>query len=172
MDNPKAEVRNHPKYGIGVFAKSRILKGEEVASFDGKEYTGYFNHEMAPEILNHGIQVAKNKVRNSDGIARLINHSCDPNCGVKDRIRIVAMRDIEAGEEILWDYEMAENAEWKMFCSCGAKQCRRVVMAYRYLPQEFRDAYEGYISSYLLEEEIPVLPLPEDALEGHPDLKS
>ena len=169
MDNPKAEVRPHPKFDRGVFARERILKGEEIASFDGEEYIGYYDHELPPEVLNHGIMVAPTRVRNSRGFARLINHSCNPNSGVKDLIRIVAMRDIEAGEEILWDYEMAENAEWKMFCCCGEPNCRHVLLGYRYLPQEFRDRYAGYISDYLLEEDIPVLQVPESALENHPD---
>ena len=110
------------------------------------------------------------RVRNSNGFARLINHSCAPNCGVKDLIRIVAMRDIAPGEEIFWDYDMSDNAEWRMFCMCGAEECRRVLMGYRYLPQEFRDRYRGYISGYLMVQDIPVIPLPEKVLLEHPGL--
>jgi len=165
MDNPKAEVRPHPRFDLGVFAKERISKGEEIAAFDGSEYIGYYNTELPPEVIDHGIQIAKDRVRNSEGFARRINHSCDPNCGIKDLIRIVAMRDIEAGEEILWDYDMSENAEWEMLCSCSSKNCRKIVLGYRYLPQRFRDRYEGYISEYLLGEKIAVLPLPNEVID-------
>ena len=170
MDNPKAEVRNHPKFSKGVFAKELIRTGEEIAAFDGEEYIGYYNSEMPPEVVDHGMQIAHDRVRNSKGFARLINHSCAPNCGVKDLIHIVAMRDIQVGEEILWDYDMSDNAEWEMYCMCDASDCRKVLRGYRFLPQRFRDRYEGYISEYLLEEEIPVLPLPEGALDQHPAL--
>ena len=170
MDNPKAAIQKHPAFDLGVFAVDRILKGEEVASFDGEEYIGYKNSEMPPIVRDHGMQIAHNRVRNSKGFARLINHSCAPNCGIKDLIRIVAMRDIEPGEEILWDYDMSDNAEWRMYCLCGAPECRRILLGYRHLPQEFRDRYKGFISGYLVNQPIPVEPLPEGALDNHPDL--
>jgi SET domain-containing protein len=166
MDNLKAEARKHPKFDIGVYAKERILKGEEVASFDGEEYTGYYDHEMPPQVLNHGIQISMNKVRNSRGIARLINHSCEPNSGIKDLLRIVAMRDIEVGEEVLWDYDMSENAEWKMKCDCGSERCRKIVGGFRFLPQELRDEYDDYISEWLTKAQIPVFPVQTKVLTG------
>jgi len=62
------------------------------------------------------------------GMAAFINHSCDPNCESDqfgDQIWIVALRDIEAGEELtydycLWDGEPGDEAP----CYCGTKNCR------------------------------------------------
>lgn len=46
------------------------------------------------------------------GLARFINHCCDPNCGVEkwevqgeERCGIFALRDINAGEELSFDYK-------------------------------------------------------------------
>ena len=62
------------------------------------------------------------------GMAAFVNHSCSPNCESDqfgDRIWIVALRDIKAGEELtydycLWDGEPGDEAP----CYCGAGNCR------------------------------------------------
>jgi uncharacterized protein len=37
------------------------------------------------------------------------NHSCDPNIGVRGQIVFVAVRDIEAGEELTHDWAMTDD---------------------------------------------------------------
>jgi uncharacterized protein len=70
--------------------------------------------------------------------ARFINHSCEPNCdAVIDggRIWIDALRDIEPGEELAYDYayELAERhtsaAKRRFPCHCGAVRCRGTILA-------------------------------------------
>jgi len=70
--------------------------------------------------------------------ARYINHSCDPNCEAVDyngRIFIEALRDIEPGEELNYDYayEMDEpDSPWlrrQYPCYCGADTCRGTILA-------------------------------------------
>ena len=108
MDNPKVALRRTKKFGRAVFAVKKIRKGETVAIFDGPIYDDVFAG-WTEDILNHAIQFDKDKWRDSCGIARYINHSCEPNCGVKKLFSIVAMRTIEPGEQITWDYEMTEK---------------------------------------------------------------
>jgi SET domain-containing protein len=69
--------------------------------------------------------------------ARWINHSCNPNCEAieeDDRIFIYAMRNIEAGEELLYDYQMqidepiTDAAKKKFACHCGASNCRGTML--------------------------------------------
>ena len=58
--------------------------------------------------------------------ARHINHSCDPNCearNVKGRIWIVALRDIEAGEELSYDYGYDLEHFLDHPCRCGSELC-------------------------------------------------
>ena len=89
--------------------------------------------------------------RDSQGIARLINHSCEPNCGIKKLFNVVAMRDIVKGEEITWDYDMTEdNKNWRMNCLCGTPSCRKIIGSYKNMPEEVREKYKGYISEWLL----------------------
>lgn len=64
--------------------------------------------------------------RSARNVARLINHSCAPNCRseqVRGRIWIVARRDIAVGEELTFDYGYSlEN--WELHpCRCGTEKC-------------------------------------------------
>jgi SET domain-containing protein len=70
--------------------------------------------------------------------ARWINHSCAPNCDavIEDkRIWIYAIRDIRAGEELAYDYQLQLDtrhtpAAKKMYaCSCGSRRCRGTLLA-------------------------------------------
>lgn len=150
MDNPKVIVVKTKKYGKGVFADKLIKKGEVVAAFDGKIYDDDFD-DWTDDLLNHTIQFAKTKWRDSKGVARYLNHSCDPNCGIKKLFKVVAMRDIQPGEEITWDYEMTEKSDWwRLKCKCGTPICRKVIGNYRNMPKKIRQKYKGYISDWLL----------------------
>lgn len=150
MDSKKVRVRNTKKYGKGVFAIADIRKGEIIAKFDGAILDEDFE-PWTEDLLNHAIQFDKEKWRDSKGIARLVNHSCDPNCGIKDLFKIVAMRPISKGEQITWDYEMTEkNPWWRMKCRCGSPLCRKVIGSYSRMPLRTRRKYQGYISEWLL----------------------
>lgn len=70
--------------------------------------------------------------RTRGNVARLINHSCAPNCRVdvvRGRIWIVARRDIAAGEELTFDYGFKFN-EWRHHaCLCGSASCVGFIVA-------------------------------------------
>ncbi|AQK39126.1 Putative SET-domain containing protein family [Zea mays] len=64
------------------------------------------------------------------GLARFINHSCEPNCYTKvitvdgqKKIFIYAKRRIYAGEEITYNYKFPLE-EKKIPCHCGSRRCR------------------------------------------------
>jgi len=152
MDNRKAIVKNTKKFGVGVFAKNKIRKGEVIAAFDGPIFS-YDYEYWNEDLLNHVIQFAPRLWRDSNGIARLINHSCEPNCGIKGLFKIVAIRDIEKGEQITWDYEMSEkNRHWRMRCRCGHKECRKIIGNHKNMPAKVRAKYKGYLSRWLLKQ--------------------
>lgn len=147
-DHKNAVVRRN-KFGRAVFAKKKIKKGELIAVFDGPIYDDLFDG-WTEDLLNHTIQIGPKLWRDSLGLARYMNHSCDPNCGIKKYIHVVAMRDISAGEEITWDYEMTEKSDWfKMRCGCGSPLCRKVIGNYKNMPKAIRQKYKGYISEWI-----------------------
>jgi len=72
--------------------------------------------------------------------ARWINHSCDPNCETREtrgRIFIHALRNISPGEEVSYDYRLesdddvprTKEIDAEAPCHCGAKNCRRTLLA-------------------------------------------
>ncbi len=155
QDNPKLIREENSIYGKAVFAKEDIAKDEIIALWDGPVYEAENNSDLPNDlplmIADHAIQFEKNKWRDSKGLARYINHSCEPNCGIKGLFVIVAMRNIKKGEEITWDYEMTENSDWQMHCTCGTASCRKIIRAYRFLPGEIKTKYQNYTSRWLTE---------------------
>lgn len=155
LDNPKAGLILTVDQGLALIAMEPIFPREKLMSFNG------LFHEWGESTLNlpntppvflrdHCVQVGEGMSRDSGGLARFANHSCDPNCGITDSIWITAMREIAPGTELTWDYAMTEDNDWRMACSCGSPLCRKVVGGYRFLPPERRLAYQGYISEWLL----------------------
>lgn len=111
-----------------------------------------------PNRTRHSLQVDFEKHLVVPGPLELINHSCDPNCGVvvlpdEDSIEIYARRPIRAGEELGTDYASFEYEILFMPgpCLCGSPICRGRITGYRDLPEETRLAYGRYIAPYLLE---------------------
>jgi len=135
---------------VRVFANEKILRGEIITEFDGPIYPWDYDN-WTQDLEDHVIQFKENKWRDSKGIAKLVNHSCEPNCGIKDLFKVVAMRDVEVGEEITWDYEMTEkNPWWRMKCECGSADCRKEIGNFENMPEKIRQKYKGYISEWLL----------------------
>jgi len=74
-----------------------------------------------------------------------------PNCVIMGRTRVVALRRIEPGEEVTFDY--STNVGWAGFamrCRCGAKACRKVVKSYAFLPPDLKGHYGACVSAFLL----------------------
>ena len=68
---------------------------------------------------------------------------------------MIALRDIEAGEEIRFDYStcMSERL-WTMRCRCGEANCRGIVRDFHDLPAEIRRRYlaAGIVQRFILRE--------------------
>lgn len=148
--NPKV-ILSEGKFGKCLVATVHISKDEEIVSFDGEMYSAEKISDLPKDIADHAIQFSEHQWRESTSIARYINHSCNPNCGIKNLFTLVAMRDIQKGEELLWDYDMTEDSDWRMTCLCGSENCRKVIGAFALVPQETRGKYKGYISKWLVE---------------------
>jgi SAM-dependent methyltransferase len=142
---PPVEVRVG-KLGRGVFARRRIDAGDEVLSGWGEKV----------ERSIHSFQVGPDthvRIRNE---IELINHSCEPNCGIllpldATELRVVALRVIEPGEELTTDYA-THDYEIRFMperCSCGSPLCRGRITGYRDLPAERRAAYGRHVAAYL-----------------------
>src|SRR5688572_12918117 len=97
------ELRDVPGKGRGVFTTRAFRRGEEVL-----EFRGVHRDVSAFKDLTHALQIGpRTFISPSGDIDDFVNHSCDPNTGVRDdngRIVLFALKDIKAGHEINFDY--------------------------------------------------------------------
>ncbi len=139
-------IKSTPDRGVGVFANQNIKKGQLVVHGRGLY--------KVKEITVHSFQVGKNAYMQLDKVSRSINHSCDPNTGIRSNdcrgYNFIALRDIKVGEEITWNYETTEYEIIHMKkCTCGSKNCRGYVRGYKFLDKKTRDKYGEFIADYL-----------------------
>ena len=91
----------------------------------------------------------------SGRIDDLINHSCAPNAGLRftsDGVFLVAIRNIDRGEEISWDYSTTlKESNWHMICQCRAPECRRVIGNFATLSEERQEWFRSHnlVAPYL-----------------------
>lgn len=123
-------IRSSDIHAAGCYTTANIRKGTYVV-----EYTGpRISQEKADEIYDSrsmtylfGVGDGE-KIIDGHGTAMFINHSCNPNCEtteIDERVWIVAIRDIKAGEELTYDYMLYDGAEDDPApCYCGSKKCR------------------------------------------------
>lgn len=77
-----------------------------------------------------------------------LNHSCNPNAGIKGSVTFVARRPIKKGEHITIDYSITEcDAKWTLDqnCKCGSSECRGVIKSIQSLPHVLYNTYMPYI---------------------------
>jgi SET domain-containing protein len=125
------------RHGLGLFATRRIPAGTEVLEFDGELVAGDQVPMHCHGIEDRFLQVGPNLYRRTVDTAAWVNHSCAPNCGLRfdgDRVWLVTLRAVLAGEEITFDYSTSCADDWTMECGCGAPTCRGLVGAFNTLP--------------------------------------
>ncbi|MBI4015128.1 MAG: SET domain-containing protein-lysine N-methyltransferase [Candidatus Aenigmarchaeota archaeon] len=137
------------RFGKGLFAKNDIKKDGVVLVFEGKARSLEDFRFISKYDENHSVQIGNNKWLVISDDSKFINHSCNPNCGIRGTIKIVAMVNIRKGEELTFDYAMSEDSEWSMKCRCGSKGCRKIIKGYSFLPAKIKQKYRGYISGWL-----------------------
>jgi hypothetical protein len=126
--------------GTGVFASRRFQAGERIMSF----MEGALEVVSFSETIKHPEHEESNYVQIGFDLyvrpappSLYLNHSCDPNTGIRRMTEIIALTEIKTSAELTFDYStsMAEDA-WEMDCACGAMNCRRRIRDFKYLPVE------------------------------------
>jgi uncharacterized protein len=147
---PMLRVGEAGAKGKGVFASRRIEPGELVWDYAGEER---WIKEIPKRLWRYCFQVDYDKyvVPKKWSAGWFMNHSCQPNCVIMGRTKVVALRRIEPGEEVTFDY--STNVGWDGFsmkCKCGTRECRKVVRSYGFLADELKGRYGACVSAYLL----------------------
>jgi uncharacterized protein len=155
--SPKAEVRQSSIQGRGLFAAAAIRRGEIICIKGGSVFNRQTLRTVQASLGPAEIQIAEDLFigplnhEEREGSMIFSNHSCQPNIGVKGQIVFVAMRDIQAGEELTHDWAMTDDDDYEMECNCGASNCRTLITGKDWQEKELQKKYRDYMSSYLLE---------------------
>ena len=124
-----------PIHGTGGFARTDLARGTLVIEYVGRK----ISKQKSIEICRGGNEYVFSVDEETDldgnvewNPARFLNHSCAPNCEAElldGKIWIVALRDIQAGEEITFDYGYDLEDYRDHPCACGASECVGYIVA-------------------------------------------
>jgi uncharacterized protein len=104
---------------------------------------------------SHATQVGPDRWARHGGLGPKVNHSCDPNCGVRlnegQAFDFVARRPIDAGHELTFDYAMRNFTidHFPAVCLCGTERCRGSVTGWKDLPAARKADYGHLVAPYL-----------------------
>lgn len=143
------ELREIDGKGEGIFAIRSFKVGETVMI--GKI------EKILDKNHSHASQIGLNQYAFHAGMISKVNHSCDPNSGIRVNETgghdFVAMKNISEHEEITFDYAMRNYSVdyFPPVCLCGTKKCRGVVTGWKDLSETRKKDYETFVAPYLLE---------------------
>jgi hypothetical protein len=141
----RIQVRKSGIHGKGVYAIRPIKAGNKVLEYKGEIITwkkAEARHPHDASQPNHTFYFHLDDghvidAKHTGNSAKWINHSCEPNLEASQegyRIFLKALRDIDAGEELSYDYglviDIRKTARVKkeFACWCGATGCRGTML--------------------------------------------
>jgi hypothetical protein len=146
-------VVGHPRLGRQVVTDRVIEAREIVAIWRGYEITEDAARKLDRSERDQLLQVGLGRfLVNGDElcVVDFINHSCDPNCGFLDTTTLVAMRRIDAGESITFDYAMSDSNSFISFdCKCGSAHCRKRLDRDDWRSPELQLRYAGWFAPHI-----------------------
>lgn len=147
----KIEIKKSGIHGKGIFTKKNIKKGEIVFIIKGKLVKFEVHNKKESSKGPNWVGISKNTWINPFEPAKNLNHSCNPSCGIKGKVQIIALRNLKAGEEITIDYSTTEmDTLWQMKCNCGSKNCRKIIKSVQFLPEKVYKKYIPFVHTYFM----------------------
>lgn len=132
-------VRRSSIHQRGIFARVDIPQGTAIIEYTGEKITKAESERRGNALAARAAKTGGaavyiftlNKTHDLDGstadnTARLINHSCEPNCEAfitRGRIWIYAKHDIPEGEELSFNYGFGMDTWEDHPCRCGKPRC-------------------------------------------------
>ncbi|MGC2637701.1 MAG: SET domain-containing protein-lysine N-methyltransferase [Acidobacteriaceae bacterium] len=132
-------IRSSAIHAAGCYTTSQVRKGTHIVEYTGPRISKEEADEKyatSPTTYLFGVGDGS-VVIDGHGTAMFINHSCDPNCETEEidgKVWIIALRNIPAGAELTYDYNLYDGDDDEAHCNCGAKNCRKTM----YAPEEMR----------------------------------
>lgn len=149
------KVKRSGIHGQGVYASKMIPAGTKIIEYVGEKVTKKESDRRSELPLNNYADNPEfgavylfelNKRYDIDGYvdfntARLINHSCDPNCeseNIRGHIWIQSIRDIQPGEELFYNYNYGWDSWRDHICLCGTYKCVGHILNEEFWPKLFK----------------------------------
>ena len=151
--SPLAEAREISPKGFGSFAVTPIPVGTIIATFGGT-IVNRLNFETYPlEQRSRSIQIEVDQFVLGPELREpgdSINHSCSPNCQLRNATQLITMRDIAVGEELTYDYATSDASDYDEFeCACGSDNCRVRITGNDWKLPDLQSRYQKIFSPYV-----------------------
>lgn len=127
---PRLLIRSSEIHAAGCVTLDPIRRGRTILEYNGERIPKdvadeRYNGRPVTYLFGFG---EDGDVIDGFGTAMFLNHSCDPNCATEEvdgRVFIRALRDIAAGEELVYEYNLYDSdLDDSADCYCGVPQCR------------------------------------------------
>lgn len=154
--SPSCIVRPSDIDGFGLFASAPLTKGEVVAirgghivpkdvALDIDARLGGYSHPLTDDWFLAPLEASE-----VPDTVIFFNHGCTPNIAPHGQVVFTAIRNIEAGEEILCDYcTIVCYPEYRLQCHCGSTRCRGVITGDDWRRADLRARYRGLFSTQI-----------------------
>ena len=153
--SPKVVVKESRFGGLGVFAAEPIFQGETVAIKAGHIVDTEEVLRLTEELGDWSLQIdddvflSPRHVDEYEDLVVHISHSCDANVGFSGQVTYVALRDVEAGEELCHDYAMARIVSYSMKCMCDSEHCRGTITHEDWQLDDVQSRYAGWFMPHV-----------------------
>ncbi len=164
IKNGKKTYSKKKGLGFAVFANKKIKKDEVLFVMGGYVLTIEDENELSGIVADKPIEISEKfsiGPRKPSDIEKMpqhyVNHSCNPNAGFNGQVFMVAMKNIKAHEEIVYDYAMImhtnskSNSFFTFECLCESKDCRKKIGENDWKIKDLQNKYDGYFQYYLQE---------------------
>jgi hypothetical protein len=138
-------------HGRGLFVSNDLAAGDEILRFGGPLIPLSLVLARGEQQCNP-LQVGEELYMDIGPPGVFANHSCNPNAGIVEDYILVALRTIQAGDEVFYDYSTTMwEGMWTMECRCGSTGCRGVVGDFPDLPADLRTEYlrRGVVQGFI-----------------------
>jgi uncharacterized protein len=153
MGSSTVEIGTSP-LGRGLFAVQSFRPGQPILVLTGPVLDQAQVFSLGCD-RDFAIRIGPDEYLATMPPGRYANHSCDPNTGITNDRKLIALRLIEPGEEIRFDYSTTMSGDhWTMECRCGQPACRRVVLDFHHLPPITQNRYLqlGIVQRFIVNE--------------------
>ncbi|MGA1980953.1 MAG: SET domain-containing protein-lysine N-methyltransferase [Acidobacteriaceae bacterium] len=131
---PGLIIRSSSIHAAGCYTMLPIKKGVRICEYDGQRMSkSAADARYKSRSVTYLFTCDEDQVIDGFGTAMFLNHCCDPNCETEQdedgRVFISTMRDVAAGEELTYEYNLHDSDEDDADCYCGAAACRSTMFS-------------------------------------------